>query len=105
MYAIEGLVNIEVAEKKFFETHSRFGSIQELSISGELNGYGESLRDGSMGYRLDLLASGSILKADTTPKAYGWQNGYRSFSYMPGSGMRGADHRGAFATTSDPPGN
>ena len=101
--AIQGLHNIAQAQKTFMARNFRYGTIDELDRSGQLNSYGEWLKRGSHGYRLDMDVDGLTYRALATPKSYGFGGGYRSF-YMGADGtVRGADKKGLSASAGDPP--
>lgn len=102
-YAIYGLQNIAAAQRTFMLRNGRYGNIDELQSSGQLNGYGHDLEGGSHGYHLMLEASGLTYRAHATPKSYGIFDGYRSF-YLGSDGViHGGDKRGMYASPSDLP--
>ena len=101
--AIQGLHNIADAQKTFMIRNFRYASIDELDRSGQLNSYGDYLKRGSRGYRLDMTVDGLTYRALAAPMAYGRGGGYRSF-YMGSDGIvKGADKKGLSASESDPP--
>ena len=101
--AIQGLHNIDQAQKAYMIRNFKYGSIDELERSGQLNEYGVGLKNGDSGYRLDMEVDGLTYRALATPKSYGFGGGYRSF-YMGADGtVRGADKKGLSASASDPP--
>jgi hypothetical protein len=81
----------------------RYGTIDELDRSGQLNSYGDYLKRGARGYRLDMTVDGLTYRALATPMTYGLGGGYRSFYMGPDSTVRGADKKGLSASESDPP--
>ena len=101
--AIQGLHNIADAQKTFMIRNFRYGSIDELDRSGQLNSYGDYLKRGSRGYRLDMNVDGLTYRALATPMTYGLGGGYRSFYMGPDSIVKGADKKGLSASESDPP--
>ena len=101
--AIQGLHNIDQAQKAYMVRNFKYGTIDELDRSGQLNDYGQALKNGDSGYRLDMEVDGLTYRALATPKSYGFGGGYRSF-YMGADGtVRGADKKGLSASASDPP--
>lgn len=101
--AIQGLHNIDQAQKTFMSQNFRYGTIDELDRSRQLNSYGEWLKRGTHGYRLDMEVDGQTYRVLATPKSYGFGGGYRSF-YMGADGtVRGGDKKGLSASASDPP--
>lgn len=101
--AIQGLHNIAEAQKTYMIRNFRYGTIDELDRSGQLNGYGQDLKSGTHGYRLDMNVDGLTYRALATPKSYGLGGGYRSFYMGPDGTVRGADKKGLSASESDPP--
>ena len=101
--AIQGLHNIDQAQKAYMIRNFKYGTIDELDRSGQLNDYGQALKNGDSGYRLDMEVDGMTYRALATPKSYGFGGGYRSF-YMGADGtVRGADKKGLSASATDPP--
>ena len=101
--AIQGLHNIDQAQRAYMTRNFKYGTIDELDRSGQLNDYGQALKNGDSGYRLDMEVDGLTYRALATPKSYGFGGGYRSF-YMGADGaVRGADKKGLSASASDPP--
>jgi hypothetical protein len=101
--AIQGLLNIAQAQKTFMTRNFKYGTIDELDRSGQLNNYGDYLKRGTRGYRLDMEVDGLTFRARATPKSYGFGGGYRSFYVDLDGTVRGADKKGLSASASDPP--
>jgi hypothetical protein len=101
--AIQGLHNIADAQKTFMTRNFRYATIDELDRSGQLNTYGDYLKQGTHGYRLDMNVDGTTYRALATPMSYGRGGGYRSFYMGPDGIVKGADKKGLSASESDPP--
>ena len=101
--AIQGLHNIAQAQKTFMVRNFRYGTIDELDRAGQLNGYGDDLKLGRHGYRLDMDVDGLTFHATATPKSYGLGGGYRSFYIGEDGTVRGADKKGLSASPNDLP--
>ena len=95
---LQQLQTIKRAQDFYTLSKNRYGTVEELVAAGGIN----RLPDG-LGYKVAVTATengaGYVLTA--VPQVYG-PNGKRSF-YMDQTGViRGADHRGAAASASDP---
>lgn len=94
------LTEVRQAEDSFKKGkgQGRYGTLEELRGANLIPKY--LLNDEA--YRLEILASGDGYQATATPLEHG-KTGRRSF-YLDESGLiRGADHQGQRATSSDPP--
>lgn len=94
LYEIQGAEETFKIEKK----KERFGTLEELIAEKILEkGFAESL-----GYRIEINASGEKFGATATPKEYG-KTGRLSFFLDETGTMHAADHKGRPADASDPP--
>lgn len=110
--ARNALRTVHGVERRYFDTHKRFATLQELTenrrdqsknqndetdLSEFLPSYYRNLLD----YQLNLTITGDNFEATAIPKEYG-KTGRRSYFIDKSGVLRGADHKGKPASADDP---